>query len=365
LTVVRGARRSYSFTLGLPVDIEPEDVPEEVTAAALDASNFYELLVEGTIAAEIPHAIRFARRLAEAAGGVVLDQQTGQIWRRGKLRQAPRVETGVVSTVELHWYVHAAVDSGSVAEAWLALARRHLPEALPRRYGTYEPLHHRFEDGGDEGFIDFVRTADASVFSTANRPATHVSLAAGPTYGGTVQSHSLTLLAATLDDERWRTALRRLFLDFAERVEFVLATAEVVRGVRWSGRSLGYDANTERRISVAQRGHWVGLPPYPVWWSWFGPEYAPLVRDHLPADAVEARGRALFHWRADPPADRDQLLAALTAGRGERRRSLFRRRPRPVPPWFPAELLPVEDRSDPTLLNPPLIPALIRPSSLT
>src|SRR4029450_10068049 len=38
LTVVRGARRGSSFTLALPVPVQVEDVPEQVTAVLLDAA---------------------------------------------------------------------------------------------------------------------------------------------------------------------------------------------------------------------------------------------------------------------------------------------------------------------------------------
>jgi hypothetical protein len=361
LTVLRGAKQNYSFTLGLPVGIEPEDVPEEVAAAALGAAHLYEVLVEGSSATETPHAIKFARRLAKAVSGVVLDQQTGQIWSRGKLRQAPRVETGVVSIVEVRWYARTAADGGRAAEAWLMLARRHLPEALPRRYGTYEPFQHRLDTDGDDAFIDFVRQADGDVFFAPTKPAAHGSLTAGPTFGGPIQSHGLTLLAEALNDERWRSALRRLFVGFAEHSEAVLATAEVRRGVRWSGRSLGYDGSTEHVIYLAPRGNWSGLPPYPVWWAWFGPDYAPLVQDHLAADQVEVHGPSLFHWRGDAPADRDQLLAALTPSGAKRR--LFGRGPTAAA-WLPVELLPVEDRSDPWIYNPPLTPAALRPAAL-
>jgi hypothetical protein len=363
MIVLRGAKQSYSFTLSFPVIIEPEDVPEVVTAAALGASHFYELFVEGSSSTEIPHATKFARRLADAASGVVLDRQTGQVWSRGKLRQAPPVNTGVVTTIQVRWYVHSASDNGKAAEAWLSTARRHMPEALPRRYGTYEPLQHRLDNGGDDSFIIFVRGADGSVFFSPNKPAVSGSLVGGTTAGGTVECHGLTLLAEPFADERWRMALQHLFLDFAEMIQAVLATAEVVRGVRWSGRGLGYDGNTERTTYLAQRGRWSGLPPYPVWWAWFSSDYATLVRDHLPTDQVEERGHALFHWRADAPVDRDQLFAAATFS-SDRRARLFRRGTS-ASPWLPAELLPVEDRSDPRIFNPPLTPAVVRPASLS
>lgn len=89
-----GAKRRYCFTLARPLAVEPEDVPEEVTAVLLDARLLWELHVEGSTVPEVPHAVRFARRLATAARGVVLDLQTGQTWHRGVLRTPPPVSRG-------------------------------------------------------------------------------------------------------------------------------------------------------------------------------------------------------------------------------------------------------------------------------
>ncbi|MGZ6807657.1 MAG: hypothetical protein ACXVGG_13675, partial [Mycobacteriaceae bacterium] len=151
LTVQRGARGQYSFTLGLPVAVETEDVPEEVTAVLLAPACLYELLVEGSSTTETQHAVRFARRLAEASGGVVLDQQTGQTWHRGKLRTSPPVERGSIDVVQLRWYT--STGDAAPARAWLDLARRHMPEALPRRFGSVEPLAMKLDTDGPEAFV--------------------------------------------------------------------------------------------------------------------------------------------------------------------------------------------------------------------
>ncbi len=367
LTVTRGVKGTYSFTLGLAQTVEPEDVPDEVTAVLLDASCFYELLVEGSSSVETPHAIRFARNLAVATQGAALDQQTGQVWTRGKLRAAPSVERGTVSTVEVRWYVRGEFDAGRTALTWTRLSHRHLPEALPRRYGTFEPLQSKLGVGGDQAFAEFVHTADDTVYFKATQPALEGHLAAGRQGDGLVASHALTVMSSTLIGPAWRTALRGLFIDFATETESVLATAEVVRGALWSGRSLGYTALSERPTYLAQRGRWAGPPPYPVWWTWFGAEYTALVAPHLPASQVAPAGGGLFHWRSETPADRDELTKPLTpptAGTSMRR--LFRRdvATEPPRPWLPAELLPVVDRSDPRLHNPPVTPAFVRPDSL-
>lgn len=338
LAVVRGSGRAYSFTLGLPVPVEPEDVPEEVTAVLLDAAVMYEVLVEGSSPTETPHAVKFGRRLAEATRGAVLDQQTGQVWTRGKLRTPPRAEAGTVSVVEVRWYVRSDFAAAETAATWVRLARRHMPEALPRRYGTYEPLSRKLDAGGDEAFVDFVRDADGIVFFKGSQPVDGGHLDAGPQRGNAC-AHTLSLLSPALGDARWRAALRGLFLEFAVEVDAIAATAELTRGVRWSGRSLGYDGDTERTAYLAWKSTWQGLPPYPVWWSWFGADYAEVVSEHLPLDEAEAIGPGLFHSRSDVPADRDALAerGAPRAG-GRLRRALGRSGGRSST-WLPKDLL--------------------------
>lgn len=368
LTVVRGAPARYSFTLGLPVPIEAEDVPEEVTAVLLGASYLYELTVEGSSPTEAPHAVRFARRLATASDGVVLDQQSSEVWTRGKSRAVPVVQRGTTDIVEVHWYVPPGGTGTRAADAWLRLARRHLPEALPRRFGPVEPLSMKLELDGAEAFLHAVAAETMSLYFKGTAPCIGGSMAGGAGRPG-VHSHGLSVHRSALVDPRWREALRCLFVEFAVATEAVYASAEVVRGLEWSGRSVGYGPTAERVTYLAARGTWAGLPPYPVWWSWFSPEYTLLVRDHLPADEVVDAGAGMFHGRAGEPLDRGQLTAALGhPAEAPRRglRSLFSRRSTPSSPptWLPAHLLPVVDESDPRLHNPPLTPATTMPDGL-
>lgn len=364
LTVTRGAKNGYSFTLGLPLAVEMEDVPDEVTAHVLAPSCLYEVLVEGSSTPEIPHAIRFARRLADVSDGAVLDQQLGEVWSRGKLRQVLPVSAGRISIVDVRWYARRAGNPESVAEAWLALAGRYLPEALPRRYGSFEPLQERF-NGNASAFTTFVREAAGTVFFSAERPAISGSLAGGSPHDGPVESHGLTLFAEPLIDPRWRESLHRLFVEFASQTDSILATAEVNRGVRWSGRSIGYDGQSESGAYLAPRGMWLGLPPYPVWWSYFGAEYTPLVRDHFaPAGVEVVREGALFHSSSSEPLDRDQLLTKLGPSKGGLRRIVPGTSKTP-PSWVPTELQAArEEQSVGNMRIPRLVVAPVRPVSL-
>jgi hypothetical protein len=72
-------RRRSSFTIDGPDRVEAEDVPVEVTGILLGARYLYSVLVEGSTESEIPHALRFAKRLAVALNGAMFDQQTGRL----------------------------------------------------------------------------------------------------------------------------------------------------------------------------------------------------------------------------------------------------------------------------------------------
>jgi hypothetical protein len=308
LIVVRGARRRYSFSVGVPLLVEPEDVPVEVVAAVLGPTHLVEITVEGYTASEIPHAVRAARRVAAAMDGAVLDPQTDEVFRRGRARSSERVERGLVSIVDVTWYVRSQDDDSSrAAAAFVDAAERHLPEALPRRYGSYEPLQQRWADGGKDAFVSFVGSETATV-STGGTGLVQ-SGTIGHAWRGDrrVHSHGLTVLAEPLEDTRWSLALEAMFLHFAQAVEAIHATAEVVRGIEWSGRSLSFRAHDEHSVYLAYKGRWHGLTPHPVWLSWFGREYAPLVRDHLPTDMTVECDGGLLHRRSETPKDRDAL----------------------------------------------------------
>lgn len=376
LTVVRGARGRYCFTLGRPVPVEAEDVPEEVSAVSLAPSYLYELMVEGSSDTEIPHAVRFARRLAQASGGVFLDQQTDGVWARGKLRTAPPVPRGTIDIVQAHWYVRPDGAGAHAASGWLDLARRYLPEALPRRFGTYEPLSMKLDVEGPDSFIaaTTVEGSSDTVYFKASAPCIEGHIAPASS-APRVSSHSLSVHRAALDDSRWRAALHRLFVGFAIETDALFACAEVQRGVGWSGRGTWFGADAERTAYLAAGGRWAGPPPYPVWWAWFGADYLPLLLDHLPGDRIERAGGGVFVAYSEDPADRDQLADALmppdarpqsprTLGRALSRLFIRAAPPARIPPWLPAELLSTVDGSNPRAYSPALMPAATMPPDL-
>lgn len=356
--VVRGARRRYSFTVEPPERVEPEDVPDEITAVLLGATSQVLVRVEGSEASEVPHAIRAARRIALAMRGAVHDVQTDEVHRRGSTRRATPARGAIVATLAINWWVRTeGLDLPSTAETFFELARRHLPDALPRRYGRTEPLQHQWEPGRAEAFLihlDEDEPGDAGTSWTGSGPVAYGSISSSGWEGAVVASHGLTILADALADVRYREAVVRFFTAVASQVDAVYASASVLHGAEWSGRQLWYPVSAEYEPGLGRRGVWKGLPPTPKWLSWFGTDYADEIGPHLSFGSVRRHDRSLFHRAADEPTDQADLARLLTPPtplgqrrwfglRGPRQRSV----PEPIP-WLPVEYLAITSRTDPT-----------------
>lgn len=373
-TVVRGARRRYSFTVEQPERIEPEDVPEEVTTVLLGATSLVVVHVEGSADSEVPHAIRAAKRIAMAMRGAVHDVQTDEVHRRGTKRQVKPSRGKIVTTLNINWWVRTGgLDLTSTAETFIELARRYFPDALPRRYGTTEPLQHRWEPGGAEAFITSLNEepmVGARTWWTGSGSVADGSLGSSFWEDAVVTSHSLTIFANALDDVRHRESVVRLFAAFASRIDAVYASASVLHGAEWSGRQLWSPTSAERELGLGPRGIWKGLPPTPTWLSWFGTDYADEIGPHLSFGSVQRHDSGLFHRSAIEPADRADLARLLTPATPPVGRRWFglrgpRQRQAPEPEsWLPIEYLAVTSQSDPTTYptaeSAPVLPQMLR-----
>jgi hypothetical protein len=97
----------------------------------------------------------------------------------------------------------------------------YMPEALPRRYGLWEPPQFKLAEHGREHFLSFLHeNLREMVVWYANRPFTYVFLLIPPKVGGTWQGYrccwlELELQARVLQASGWALALKRLWLAVA------------------------------------------------------------------------------------------------------------------------------------------------------
>jgi len=361
LTVVGGSGREYAFYLAGPYAVEEEDVPTFVAARVPHISQMYTVTVEGSAATGVAEAVRAARALAVVVDGVVVDERAGETWAAGTATEIVQVvDPNRIDTVDLHWYLMSTDLSPGAADSYVSLCERFLPEALPRRYGTTEPLRHKWSVGGREAFCAARPTHGDSVYFDCRPPCFGGSLAPSGSDGEPkeVLSHGLTVDRGSLDDPDLRERLRRFFVALADDGGCFFACAEVVQNKDWDGRELGFRADTERTVALNRGRQWHGLSPYPMWWTWYGPEYAQLVSPHLDETQLTWQpGGGVLHTWDTRPADRTDIALRLLGqetGSADSEASS----------WLPNELLTTPDPRDAHLFNPGLTPAATMPERL-
>ncbi|MCD4849479.1 hypothetical protein LN996_01500 [Arthrobacter sp. AK01] len=215
----------------------------------------------------------------------------------------------------MSWFLLQDDLPADYLEGYLRIARELLPEAVPVRFGKYEPLQFRFDSSGEKGFIDEYYNDESNgwdIYYKNPPPVRYGSIeAAERAWGIPFTRITLVVDGHALAESALRSALRRYFLAVTTELGAVYASAEMVRGQDMQRRPFF-------RLPPDQ---WVGFPPYPLWWVWAGPRLVPEIGQFLGPEASEHAG-GLFRAFSDQPLDRCELAEKLGA------QNL---------PWVPAE----------------------------
>jgi hypothetical protein len=312
-----------------PDPAEPEDFDEELAAACLAPNWMLQVSSPYSVPkANLAHARSLARYIAERTDGAAYDPQEERLlWPRGKKSRTPsRTTEQATSMLTLEWFVAPSRWQNAVASLVPLLAPR-CPEALPTRYGSWEPPPHRFDRAEPDPFVDFVaRSEDGDGFWYASKPsfggsfiAPHADEHAKPAderfrIGKLEISFDGNLIAA---DEKWREGIVELFVRGAETFRAFFAAAQVESGwtVSRNNRPWATGSVVQESEHFLRGRLWQGLPPVPIWLSFYGHPYRELVAEavHRPPQEATERprktllGRLIGGAEAHPFAEQPQV----------------------------------------------------------
>jgi hypothetical protein len=142
-------------------------------------------------------------------------------------------------------------------------------------------------------------------------------------------------------NEASRSACVELFGAVARELGCFYAAGFVERDWVVSRRRLGADGRTET-LHVLKKSEWLGLPPFPVWLSWYGSPYQERVRSSLRGLASEKHPKGLLLRLGEMPQDIDQLKGRFPVLPPE-----LCRQPLPPPPARPGITIQGTDFSSP------------------
>ena len=169
-----------------------------------------------------------------------------------------------IDVLVVRWYER--LPAAGIVGRWFDAAAGLLPEAVPVRFGESEPLRGR---GGRAEVEAAWAGASSLLFLAGKAPVHHISFGTGggPRLG-TVVAHAMQ---AELDpgDER----VRKFALAVAGDNTFYVSVS-TAGGMTLDRKTLWGPAESPEEPFLAPLGQWLGLPPEPPVWCWFGPSYA-------------------------------------------------------------------------------------------
>jgi hypothetical protein len=283
-----------------PLLAEAEDVPDEVASALLGCHWTFQISMASSLPARAVKIVdEIARKLAESGQGVVYDPQADQIvWPSNlkKLREVRAQERSEhAGRLELEWLWTRRLTSKD-ARSVLDIFRRDLPEAVPVRFGTYEPMQGRLERDGEDAFAELwdgvhspfwkgtrpfdygyvcLRRGWGSALSAEERDAMRPLL--GGEKAPEVDAVKLQFRTEVIDDPRWLGAIRSLFERVCDEYSPFFAAAY-----------LSPDRNAEM---VALCGRWwLGVPSADFWLLYVGQVYELFLPPAAPGAASTGHG---------------------------------------------------------------------------
>jgi hypothetical protein len=267
---IRG-RAAWQIVAGPAHRVEPEDVPEAVRALLPGISHMVELNLEPTAAPQAARTLltRAAKALAAMGHGVVLDLQASTATTPAGVPRYVAPSAGAsLTALELSWFsVDAAVASREGVEAVLDCLDRYVPEALPVRYGLYEPPSFRYRETGRQHLVEFLAEEylKPGRFGFAvwypKRPVLGVGLSIGvgnSPAGWRCHRLTVTLEASVLEQDGWPSALHQLWRRMARTLRAFYADVRLLHRYRTEAGTIDEWLDAERHPVCGP--FWAGIP---------------------------------------------------------------------------------------------------------
>lgn len=217
------AGKNWQVVIEDPKPVDPEDLPVDVVPLIPGLQYLTEIHVEpiGAPKTAYDFASRVSKLLAKKCHGVVSDSQAETVRTPGGVKRiTPKPRGSEYGVLAIGWWFR---DVDSFHQLGFSQIVRYLeaelPEALPRRYGRYEPPKHKLAEQGIESFIEYCCARKFDVVWYPSTPFEHIITSIpqpDPTkyYGGRFRTGCLKfyISARVLELPGWDVQLLRAFL---------------------------------------------------------------------------------------------------------------------------------------------------------
>ena len=260
--------RRWQIVVGSSVKVLIEDVPEDVVGLVPGISYLTELNLEPVGASKRAYKLldSVSKRLGKTAHGVVLDPQTDTIATpTGVKRYRPQRRSERFSILTFSWwFTDGPLLTESGLEDFVGLLERLLPEAMPRRYGLFEPPQHQYSETGREHYLGFLHEhLDGIHVWYPHRPVVGVSMSCSSSWGACRQGFRANHVEIHLETEAlrqpgWDVALDRFWRAASQAIRPYYGDVRTLEGFLHMGATYGSDADTG--FHPVRGPWWTGIP---------------------------------------------------------------------------------------------------------
>lgn len=263
--LLKGRGWQILFCPTIPADLE--DIPSEVLRTVPGLKYRSELTLHPFNAPEAGRKqfFKFAKKFAKASHGVVLDLQTDEvITPTGIKRFVPKAREPRFSVIKLGWwFLGDKLSSKDGIDGLLKIFERLVPEAVPRRYGVYEPPQFHYSEQGREHLLNFLESnlGDWVIYTT--RPILGLYLSyvnhEAPNRNG-FRSHHLSVKceASAIEQPGWQEGLFRFLREVSIYLDVFYGEARTLKGFVRMGSACGVDNQTAD--GPIRSWFWRGIP---------------------------------------------------------------------------------------------------------
>jgi hypothetical protein len=174
--------KGWQVVINQTDDVEPEDIPDEIMQALPGIAYLTEINIEGDAPEKtVGETLRFCKALAKEIRGIVEDPQTDTIFLPAGMKKISyeNISKDDKQEVFLTWYIDDVETFYSTKlEPFIDLLERLMPDALPKRYGEYEPPQFKLAEKGKEHLIGFLQKEGYAAVLYPSRPFKYLFLTA-------------------------------------------------------------------------------------------------------------------------------------------------------------------------------------------
>jgi hypothetical protein len=215
--ILPGNEEGYIIAADENLLVEEEDVPPEIYLSLSGIKYLTEINIQPFAPNDvfIEKVVRAARKMARENTGILENPQSGEIYYPPSCKKTVSVSrVEAESLISVVWYIDTDCSMNEKYPQLVDLFEKYLPNAVPRRYGSYEPPQFIYKDTGKEHFVKFLQTEDFPVCYTT-KPIEGLYLS-DPSKSRKPKEYrcnrvQLTIYKSYYDLPNWNFAVKRLF----------------------------------------------------------------------------------------------------------------------------------------------------------